>query len=202
MRSRSETDSKQITHGSSVLCLWGKMKKFVFCFIRVSVLLLSFSIICLGVLCIYTSSSVCRCGNNKLVVYFLLAVGLLLLVAGIFWSTVHEAMKYRGFSSIFMRNLSLRELRVSTIDRPDFYPPSYEDSTDPAKQTFPLPAVSTPKEQEVIDIPPPLYSERSTESAGENNEGEQPPPYALAAGQDSSTGGEPNTGAPTQEDVC
>lgn len=91
--------------------------KFVFCFIRVSVLLLSFSIICLGVLCIYTSSSVCRCGNNKLVVYFLLAVGLLLLVAGVFWSTVHEAMKYRGLSSIFMRNPSLRDLRVSTIDR-------------------------------------------------------------------------------------
>ncbi|EOB07112.1 Transmembrane protein C9orf71-like protein, partial [Anas platyrhynchos] len=143
----------------------------------VSVLLLSFSIICLGVLCIYTSSSVCRCGNNKLVVYFLLAVGLLLLVAGVFWSTVHEAMKYRGLSSIFMRNPSLRDLHVSTIDRPDFYPPSYEDSTDPAKQTFPLPAVSTPKEQEVINIPPPLYSECSAVSSSENIEGEQPPPY-------------------------
>uniref|UniRef100_U3ITZ2 Transmembrane protein 252 n=2 Tax=Anas platyrhynchos TaxID=8839 RepID=U3ITZ2_ANAPP len=178
--------------------------KFVFCFIRVSVLLLSFSIICLGVLCIYTSSSVCRCGNNKLVVYFLLAVGLLLLVAGVFWSTVHEAMKYRGLSSIFMRNPSLRDLHVSTIDRyvPDFYPPSYEDSTDPAKQTFPLPAVSTPKEQEVINIPPPLYSECSAVSSSENIEGEQPPPYELAAGQDSSPERDPNPGAPTQEHVC
>ncbi|NXI67172.1 TM252 protein, partial [Anseranas semipalmata] len=172
-----------------------------------SVLLLSFSIICLGILCIYSSSSACRCGNSKMVVYCLLAVGLLLLVTGIFWSTVHEAMKFRGLSSIFMRNPRLRELRVSTIDRPDFYPPSYEDSTDPGKQTFPLPVVSARKEQEVINIPPPLYSESGAESVSENNEEEQPPPYELpaggpwqqqAAGQDSSPGGEPNTCAPTQ----
>ncbi|XP_015704348.2 transmembrane protein 252 [Coturnix japonica] len=155
------------------------MKKVVFSLIRLCVLLLSFSIICLGVLCIYTGSSACKCGNNPLVAYCLLALGLVLLVAGIFWSTVHEAMKYRVLSSIFVRNPGLAELRVSTIDRPDFYPPSYEDSTDPEKQTFPLPVASAPKEQEVINIPPPLYSESSTESVSETNEPEQPPPYEL-----------------------
>ncbi|NXK53571.1 TM252 protein, partial [Chauna torquata] len=159
-----------------------KMRKGVFSFIRLSVLLLSFSIICLGVLCIYTGSSACRCRNSKLAVYCLLAVGLLLLVTGIFWSTVHEAMKYRGLTSILTRNPSFRELRVSTIDRPDFYPPSYEDSTDPEKQTFPLPVASPLKEQEVINIPPPLYSESSVESVSETNEQEQPPPYELPAG--------------------
>ncbi|NXJ10617.1 TM252 protein, partial [Odontophorus gujanensis] len=156
-----------------------KMKKIFFSLIRLSVLLLSFSIICLGVLCIYTGSSACRCENNRLVAYCLLALGLLLLVSGIFWSTVNEAVKYGGVSSIFVRNPSRTELRVSTIDRPDFYPPSYEDSTDPEKQTFPLPVASAPKEGEVINIPPPLYSENSTESISETNEPEQPPPYEL-----------------------
>ncbi|XP_003642963.4 transmembrane protein 252 [Gallus gallus] len=177
------------------------MKKVFFSLIRLSVLLLSFSIICLGVLCIYTGSPACGCGNKKLVAYCLLTLGLLLLVAGVFWSTVHEAMKYGGLSSIFMRNPDLTELRVSTIDRPDFYPPSYEDSTDPGKQTFPLPVGSAPKEQEVINMPPPLYSESSTESITEMNEPEQPPPYELP-GQVLSPVRESDACALTQDSVC
>uniref|UniRef100_A0A803XQQ8 Transmembrane protein 252 n=1 Tax=Meleagris gallopavo TaxID=9103 RepID=A0A803XQQ8_MELGA len=161
----------------------------------------SFSIICLGILCIYTGSSACRCGNSKLVAYCLLALGLLLLVTGVFWSMVHEAMKYGALSNIFTRNPGLTELRVNTIDRPDFYPPSYEDSTDPEKQTFPLPVASAPKEQEVINIPPPLYSESSTESVSETNEPEQPPPYELP-GQVLSPVQESGVWAASQNTVC
>ncbi|XP_042731310.1 transmembrane protein 252 [Lagopus leucura] len=201
MRSTAETHSKQTTGGSFVLCLLGNMKKIVFSLIRLSVLLLSFSIICLGILCIYTSSSACRCRNSTLVAYCLLALGLLLLVTGIFWSMVHEAMKYGVLSNIFTRNPGLTELRVSTIDRPDFYPPSYEDSTDPEKQTFPLPVASAPKEQEVINIPPPPYSESSTEPVSETNEPEQPPPYELP-GQVLSPMQESDACAPAQDNAC
>ncbi|KFQ36833.1 Transmembrane protein 252, partial [Merops nubicus] len=141
------------------------------------VLLLGFSTICLGVLCISTNSSTCRCGNNELVFYCLMALGFFLLVTGIFWSTFHEVLKYRGCSSTFTQNPSCRELRVSTIDRPDFYPPSYEESTDPEKQTSPLPVAFTLKEQEVINIPPPPYSESSAEFISETNDQEQPPSY-------------------------
>uniref|UniRef100_A0A8C6K0W5 Uncharacterized protein n=1 Tax=Melopsittacus undulatus TaxID=13146 RepID=A0A8C6K0W5_MELUD len=148
-------------------------------------LLLGFSTMCLGVLCISTSSSTCRCGNNELVFYCLLALGFFLLVAGIFWSTFHEVLKYRGLSSIFIVNPSLRELRVSTIDRyvPDFYPPSYEYSTDPEKQMSPLPVASALKQREVFSIPPPLYSESSEEFISETNEQEQPPSYELLVQQ-------------------
>uniref|UniRef100_A0A8B9FZ79 Transmembrane protein 252 n=1 Tax=Amazona collaria TaxID=241587 RepID=A0A8B9FZ79_9PSIT len=147
-------------------------------------LLLSFFIMCLGLLCISTISSTCRCGNNELVFYCLLALGFFLLVAGIFWSTFHEVLKYRGLSSMFILNPSFRELRVSTIDRyvPDFYPPSYEYSTDPEKETSPLPVASALKQQEVFSIPPPLYSESSTEFISETNEQEQPPPYEFPCG--------------------
>ncbi|KFQ20997.1 Transmembrane protein 252, partial [Mesitornis unicolor] len=139
--------------------------------------ILGFSIICLGVLCISTSSSTCRCGNNEVVFYCLLALGFFLLVTGIFWSTVHEVQKYRGLTSIFIQNPSHRELHISTIDRPDFYPPSYEDSIDPEKQTSPLPVASMLKQQEAINIPPPLYNESSAEFISETNEQEQLPPY-------------------------
>ncbi|KFQ79505.1 Transmembrane protein 252, partial [Phaethon lepturus] len=141
------------------------------------VLLLSFSTICLGVFCISTSSSTCRCGSNQLVFYCLLALGFFLLMTGIFWSAFHEVFKYRGLSSIFIQSLSCRGLHVNTIDRPDFYPPSYEDSTDPEKQTSPLPVISTLKQQEVVNIPPPPYSESSAEFVSETYEQEQPPPY-------------------------
>ncbi|KFV60358.1 Transmembrane protein 252, partial [Tyto alba] len=141
------------------------------------VLLLGFSTICLGVLCISTSLPTCRCGNNELVFYCLLALGFFLLVTGIFWSTFHEILKYRGLSSIFIQNSSCRELHVSTVDRPDFYPPSYEDSTDPEKHTSPLLVASTLKQQEVINVPPPPYTESSAEFISETNEQEQPPPY-------------------------
>ncbi|NXS48402.1 TM252 protein, partial [Balaeniceps rex] len=185
-----------------------KMPKTVFTFIRLFVLLFSFSIICLGVLCISTSSSTCRCGNNELVFYCLLALGFVLLVTGIFWSTFHEVLKYRGLSSTFIRNPSHRELHIGTVDRPDFYPPCYEDSTDPEKQTSPLPVASTLKQQGVIDIPPPPYSKSSTEFISETNEQEQPPPYELSvqqlqqqqtADQDSNARGEANSHPSTQE---
>ncbi|NXF53927.1 TM252 protein, partial [Oceanites oceanicus] len=185
-----------------------KMPKDAFTFIRFFVLLLGFSITCLGVLCISTSFSTCRCGNNELVFYCLLALGFFLFVTGIFWSTFHEVLKYRGLSSIFIRNPSHRELRISTIDRPDFYPPSYEDSTDPEKQTSPLPLASTLKQQEVFNIPPPPYSESSSEFISETNEQEQPPPYELSVqqlqqqqtgDQDSDPRGESNSHPSTQE---
>ncbi|NXF08476.1 TM252 protein, partial [Smithornis capensis] len=159
-----------------------KMSKGVFTFICLFVLLLSFSTICLGVLCISTNSSMCRCGNNELVFYCLLVLGLFLLVTGIFWSTFHEVLKYRALG-IFMRNPSHRELHVCIVDRPDFYPPSYEDCTHPEKQTSPPSVASTLKQQEVINIPLPPYSESSAEFISETNEQEQPPPYELSVWQ-------------------
>ncbi|NXP51447.1 TM252 protein, partial [Heliornis fulica] len=143
------------------------------------VLLLGFSTICLGGLCVFTNSFTCRCVNNELVIYCLLALGLFFFVTGIFWTTLHEVLKYRGHCNILIRNTSCRELCVSTINRPDFYPPSYEDSIDPEKQTAPLPVASMLKQPEVINIAPPPYSESSIEFISEINEQEQPPPYEL-----------------------
>ncbi|XP_077646336.1 transmembrane protein 252, partial [Lonchura striata] len=165
------------------------MPKGLFTFIRLFMLLLSFSTICLGILCMSINSSVCRCGN-KLVFHCLLALGLCLLFTGIFWSTFHEVLKYRALG-IFMRNPSHREPHVCTIDRPDFYPPSYEDSIDPEKLVSTLSVGSTLKQQEFDNIPPPPYSESSAEFVSETNEQEQPPPYTLSLEQQQTAGQDP-----------
>ncbi|XP_053824679.1 transmembrane protein 252 [Vidua chalybeata] len=169
------------------------MPKGLFTFIRLLMLLLSFSTVCLGVLCMSSNSSMCRCGNNKLVFYCLLALGLCLLVTGIFWSTFHEVLKYRALG-IFIRNPSHREPHVCTIDRyvPDFYPPSYEDSIDPEKLVSPLSFASTLKQQEFINIPLSPYSESSAGFVSETNEQEQPPPYTLSLEQQQTAGQDPN----------
>ncbi|XP_005522766.2 PREDICTED: transmembrane protein 252 [Pseudopodoces humilis] len=191
MRSTAERASKQTADRNKVLCLLPKMPKGLFTFFRLFMLLLSFSTICLGVLCMSTNSSMCRCGNNKLVFYCLLALGLCLLVTGIFWSTFHEILKYRALG-IFIQNPSHREPHVCTIDRPDFYPPSYEDRIDPEKLVFLLPVASTLKQQEFINIPPPPYSESSAEFVSETNEQEQPPPYTLSVEQQQTADQDPN----------
>ncbi|NXO76533.1 TM252 protein, partial [Sitta europaea] len=150
-------------------------------------LLLSFSTICLGVLGMSMNSSMCTRGNKKLVFYCLIALGLCLLITGIFWSTFHEVLKYRALG-IFIQNPSHREPHKSHFTMmcfffvyftPDFYPPSYEDSIDPEKLVSPLSVASTLKQQEFINIPLPPYNESSAEFVSETNEQEQPPPYTL-----------------------
>ncbi|XP_058680267.1 transmembrane protein 252 [Ammospiza caudacuta] len=193
MRSTAERASKQTADRNKVLCLLWRMPKGLFTFIHLFMLLLSFSTICLGVLCMSMNSSMCRCGNNKLVLYCLLALGLCLLVTGIFWSTFHEVLKYRALG-IFIQSPSHREPHVCTIDRPDFYPPSYEDSIDPEKMVSLLSVASTIQQQEFINIPPPPYSESTVEFVSETNEQEQPPPYALSLEQQQTAGQDPNPG--------
>lgn len=116
MNMRSTAERQQTADRNKVLCPLCRMPKGLFTFIRLFMLLLSFSTICLGVLCMSMNFSMCRCGNNKLVFYCLLALGLCLLVIGIFWSTFHEVLKYRALG-IFLRNPSHREPHVCTIDR-------------------------------------------------------------------------------------
>ncbi|KAM7166338.1 transmembrane protein 252 [Macrochelys suwanniensis] len=155
-------------------------KKFFFLF-RIFVLLTGFSVICMGAFCISTGSFLCRCGNNLPVAYSLLPLGFLLLVIGIFWSMYHEVRKNKNLFYIFQRNPSRREMHINTIDRPDFYPPCYEDSTDPGKQTFPIPLALSAREEEIYNIPPPLYTENSMEFIDETSlQEEQPPSYEMS----------------------
>ncbi|XP_048360338.1 transmembrane protein 252 [Sphaerodactylus townsendi] len=168
--------------------LTAKMPKNLLSFIRLCVLLLGFAVICSGAFCISTGSSTCKC-NNVPIEYFLLPLGFLLLISGIFWSTYHEASKHKSlFHRIIQRNPRFQDSHITTIDRPDFYPPSYEDSTDPGKQTFPLPDCLLEGEMVSYNIPPPLYTESSLQFIEETSSQEQQPPsYEVSVQQQQAT---------------
>nr|XP_006137985.1 transmembrane protein 252 [Pelodiscus sinensis] len=164
-----------------MLCLTMKMPKAFFSLFRIVVLLTGFSIICLGAFCISTGSSLCQCGNNLFLAYSLLSLGFLLLVTGIFWNMYHEVSKSKNLFYIFQRNPSPRETHINTIDRPDFYPPCYEDSTDRGKQTFPIPVSLSAREEEIYNTPPPLYTESCMEFIDETGLQEEKPPSYEAS---------------------
>ncbi|XP_034267123.1 transmembrane protein 252, partial [Pantherophis guttatus] len=125
--------------------------------------------------------------------------GFFFLIAGIFWSTYHEASKHNSlFHSIIHGNPRLQESHITTIDRPDFYPPSYEASTALGKQTFSLPACSLEPKSYAYNIPPPLYTESRFEFIEETGVQEQQPPSYEASVQQGATGNDPTFGEASQ----
>ncbi|XP_066472605.1 transmembrane protein 252 [Tiliqua scincoides] len=160
------------------------MPKKLLSLLRLLVLLLGFAIICLGAFCISTGISACKC-NNFPVAYFLLPTGFIFLLSGIFWCTCHEASKHKSlFQGFIQETPRLQHNHISTVDRPDFYPPSYEDSTNPEKWTFPLPVCQREPQKDSYSIPPPLYTESSLEFIEEGNpQNQQPPSYEVSVQQ-------------------
>ncbi|KAJ6669585.1 hypothetical protein lerEdw1_000134 [Lerista edwardsae] len=170
--------------GSLRLQLATMMPKSLFSLLRLLVLLLGFATVCLGAFCISTGASACKC-NNFPVAYLLLPTGFIFLLSGIFWCTCHEASKHKSlFHSFLQESPRLRNSHINTIDRPDFYPPSYEDSTNPEKWTFPLPVCQREQQKETYNIPPPLYTESSLEFIEEvSPQNQQPPSYEVSVQQ-------------------
>ncbi|XP_047686879.1 transmembrane protein 252 [Prionailurus viverrinus] len=116
------------------------------------VLLTGFLMICLGAFLI-SSGSMFNCRGNLILAYMLLPLGFVILLSGIFWSTYRQARESKGvFTHVLRRHLAHGALPLATVDRPDFYPPAYEESPDAEKQ--PCPA-----EAEASDVPPPVYTE-------------------------------------------
>ncbi|XP_004591938.2 transmembrane protein 252 [Ochotona princeps] len=137
----------------------------------VFVLLTGFLMICLGAFFI-ASGSVFSCWGSQMLAYLLLPLGFGVLLSGIFWSTCRQASKSKGvFSHVLGQHLVQVAPSLVTVDRPDFYPPAYEESTDMAKWSH-----ST--DTEVSRGPPPQYTERSLEFVRENEvHAEAPPAY-------------------------
>lgn len=69
------------------------------------------------------------------------------------------------------QHLAFQDLPLATVDRPDFYPPAYEESLDVEKQ-------ACPAGRELLGFPPPLYTETNLEFEHlEDPQPEAPPPY-------------------------
>ncbi|XP_019516623.1 PREDICTED: transmembrane protein 252 [Hipposideros armiger] len=132
-------------------------------------LLSGFLIICLGAFFI-SSGSIYNCRGNLILAYLLLPLGFVILLSGIFWTTYRQASENKGmFSHVFRQHLACGAPALATVDRPDFYPPAYEESLDAEKQTCPA-------EGEALDVPPPLYTELDLEFEDDTDAHREAPP--------------------------
>ncbi|XP_008143184.1 transmembrane protein 252 [Eptesicus fuscus] len=138
-------------------------------------LLTGFLIICLGAFFI-SSGSTFNCRWNLILAYLLLPLGFVILLSGIFWSTYRQASESKAmFSHVLRPHLAQGAVAPATVDRPDFYPPAYEESLDAGKQTCPA-------EGEAVDVPPPLYTEMDLGfEVASGAHREAPPSYAESA---------------------
>ncbi|MEE6459261.1 hypothetical protein FKM82_000587 [Ascaphus truei] len=158
-----------------------KMTNSVYTVIRFSLLISGFSLVCLGAFHI-SSSYVCNCGNEMILVYSLLPLGFLLLLAGIFWSTYHEANHKSLFRTMIRRAHNRQDVHINTVDRPDFYPPSY-DSIIREIHLHPETNFHIREAEESYNIPPPLYTESTVDIVDETYACEGPPPSYEASVQ-------------------
>ncbi|XP_053312634.1 transmembrane protein 252 [Spea bombifrons] len=171
-----------------------KIKASMYTVIRFSLLIIGFTLVCLGAFYI-SSSYVCNCKREIIVAYSLLPVGFILLLVGIFWSTYHEANHKNLFHNMIRRIHSQQEAQVETVDRPNFYPPSY-DSVIQEIQMQPGNAEPISVVEVGLNIPPPLYTESSVDIVDETyNNQELPPSYEVSV-QPSNT----DTGCITEDD--
>ncbi|KAM4709318.1 transmembrane protein 252 [Discoglossus pictus] len=157
-----------------------KMKKSVYTVLRFSLLVVGFSLVCLGAF--YVSSSyVCNCTNEMILAYSLLPLGFILLLVGIFWSTYHEANHKSIFHNMIRRMHQAQEVHVETVDRPDFYPPSYESVILEIRMH---PETNMGVAENALNIPPPLYTESSLDIVDETyTSDELPPSYEVSEQQ-------------------
>ncbi|XP_012592482.2 transmembrane protein 252 [Microcebus murinus] len=134
-------------------------------------LLTGFLMVCLGA-AFLSSASLSNCWGGLIVAYVLLSLGFVILLNGIFWSSYCQASESkRLFSLVLRRHLACGALPLATVDRPDFYPPAYEESLGAEKQT-------RPAEGGASEVPPPPYTETGLELQDENEaQPEAPPPY-------------------------
>ncbi|OBS78470.1 hypothetical protein A6R68_19138 [Neotoma lepida] len=133
-------------------------------------LLTGFLMICLGGF--FISNSILHSQKNLVVSYVLLPMGFMILLSGIFWATYCQASENKDmFNHVLRQHLASQDLPLTTIDRPDFYPPAYEESLDAEKQTC-------PPGRGLLGFPPPPYTATSLELEDDNDpQPEAPPPY-------------------------
>ncbi|XP_072260287.1 transmembrane protein 252 [Pyxicephalus adspersus] len=153
-----------------------KVKTNVYTVVRFSLLVLGFCLVCLGAFFVSSSFSCTSCNRHETIVaYILMPLGFLLLLIGIFWSTYHEANHKSLFQNMIRRIHSQQQVHIETVDRPDFYPPSYETAL---RHTVLHPNASSPihEGEQGFNIPPPLYTETTMDIVDETYICNDPPP--------------------------
>ncbi|XP_035235924.1 transmembrane protein 252-like [Anguilla anguilla] len=139
------------------------VRKTLLTLARAALPTLGFGFTCLGAFLLST-----RGAGNSCAPYICIVLGFVLLTAGVVWTIC-----------VSVRSRVLRQRqgtsRICTVDRPDFYPPSYEESLD--RDTN---AVTPNPVEPRHTIAPPLYTASITEVPSEDYSLEEPPSYGEA----------------------
>ncbi|KAL2079531.1 hypothetical protein ACEWY4_025275 [Coilia grayii] len=128
--------------------------------------------------------------------YILVACGFVLLLVGAFWSIFHGMR-----SNLYRQRRDRRhstQVYICTVDRPNLYPPTYEESQARGHQVIPINPVC-------LGLAPPLYTLSSAEVVDEAFSHELPPSYHQALGQHCPNPGEPleaQSQRPSGDDVA
>ncbi|XP_040212885.1 transmembrane protein 252 [Rana temporaria] len=167
------------------------MKTNVYTILRFLLLVLGFCLVCLGAFFVSSSYS-CNCRHETVVAYTLMPLGFLLLLIGIFWSTYHEANHKSLFQNMIRRIHSQQEVHIETVDRPDFYPPSYETALHHTV-LHPNASCHIYVGEQGFNIPPPLYTETTMDVVDETFLCEDSPPSYEMSVQTRAPDAEVNT---------
>ncbi|XP_077105201.1 transmembrane protein 252 [Ranitomeya variabilis] len=151
-----------------------KMKASMYTVLRFSFLIVGFSLVCLGAFYVSSSYS-CNCQSETVVAYTLMPLGFVLLLIGIFWSTYHEANHKSLFQNAIRRIHSQQQVHIQTVDRPNYYPPSYDSVIQDITQNSNT-SCHINMDTWSFNIPPPLYTETAMEVMDETYMNEEPPP--------------------------
>ncbi|XP_069820370.1 transmembrane protein 252 [Dendropsophus ebraccatus] len=151
-----------------------KIRNRVVTVLRFSLLIIGFCLVCLGAFYVSSSYS-CNCRSETIVAYTLMPIGFVLLLIGIFWSTYHEANHKSLFQNVIRHIHSQQQVHIETVDRPDYYPPSYESVIQDITQNSNA-TCHVNMDTRYFNIPPPLYTENAVEIVDETYVNEEPPP--------------------------
>ncbi|KAG9486753.1 hypothetical protein GDO78_006896 [Eleutherodactylus coqui] len=176
------------------------MKTNVYTVLRFSFLIIGFSLVCLGAFYVSSSYS-CNCRSETIVAYTLMPLGFVLLLIGIFWSTYHEANHKSLFQNVIRQIHSQQQVHIETVDRPDYYPPSYDSVIRDITQTSNT-TCHINMDTRCFNIPPPLYTETAMEILDETYINEEPPPsYEVSVQTSTSESEDTSEGPQDSEDV-
>ncbi|KAF6737066.1 Transmembrane protein 252 [Oryzias melastigma] len=113
---------------------------------------------------------------RSIVIYVMIAIGLLAMLFGVFLSLCHS-MK----SKLYQRR-HVEQMQIFTVHRPSAFPPSYEECQRSQEYPVSTPQVVVPTDGIYIpmSLAPPLYSQNNSEIPDSSWCWEQPPPYSQA----------------------
>ncbi|XP_020504008.2 transmembrane protein 252 [Labrus bergylta] len=150
------------------------MKKQLWSLARTFLPLVGFALTCLG------SYLVSQQPEGSLLwrfipAYILMGLGALAVLGGAFWTVCHS-MKSKIYRR---RGGGERNIEVYAIERPSFFPPSYEESQySQVTRDTPSEVVVEVDGGDVVILAPPLYSTDSSEAPDCTWSWERPPQYS------------------------